>query len=90
MLIIAIAVVLVLLAVAVFPNRRRREPTGEPTLKQSTGLFTPTPAITQTNLRDQQLREEADAIATEFRRRADEIWLAEVREKAATLLSPPK
>lgn len=89
MLIIAIAVVLVLLAVAVFPNRRR-EPTSEPTLKQSTGLFTPTPAFTQTNLREQQLREEADAIATEFRRRADEVWLAEVREKAATLLSPPK
>jgi hypothetical protein len=80
MLPIAIIVVLVLLAVAVLPSkpREQREP--------AVGLFQSSVPATSVSLREQQLREESDAIATEYRRRADEVWLGEVREKAALLL----
>jgi hypothetical protein len=77
MLPIAVIVVLVLLAVALLPTKQR-EPAGR--------LFEPPPPARSVSLREQQLREESDAIATEYRRRADEVWLGEVREKAALLL----
>lgn len=87
-LFIAIIVVLVLLAVAVFPTKPR-EPR-EPAIKQSSELFQPAGLTSATSLREQQLREESEAIATEYRKRADEVWLGEIREKATTLLGPPK
>jgi len=86
---IAVVVVLALLAIAVLPSRKR-ELAGEPVIKQSAGLFQSQSTPVATSLREQQLREESDAIATEFRKRADEVWLAEIREKAASLLGPPK
>lgn len=87
-LFIATIVVLVLLAVAVFPTKPREQRV--PDIKQSSELFQPAAAVSPTSLREQQLREESEAIATEYRKRADEVWLSEIREKATTLLGPPK
>lgn len=85
---VAIIVVLVLLAVAVFPAKPREQ--REPAVKQSSDLFQSAGLASATSLREQQLREESEAIATEYRKRADEVWLGEIREKATTLLGPPK
>lgn len=82
---IAIVIVLVLLAVALLPARK---PGTE--LKQTlapASLFQPEP-LRSTTLREQQVQEEARAIAAEFHRRADEVWLDELRGKAASLLGP--
>lgn len=80
---IATVVVLVLFVVALLPAKKR----DSETLTGTT--FLPTRA-TSTNIREQQLQEEADAIAAEYRRRADEAWLEEVNEKASALLKSPK
>lgn len=82
---IAIVIVLVLLAVALFPARRR-----DVDIKQSvvpTLIAAPEP-VRSTTLRKQQLLEEAMAVAQEYERRADEVWLDELRTKATLLLSP--
>ena len=86
---IAAIAVLVLIAIAVLPQRKR-DTQGEPGIKQSTGLFQSPPTPLSVSLREQQLKEESEAIATEFRKCANDVWLAEVREKAASLLGPPK
>jgi hypothetical protein len=84
---IAVIVVIVLLAIALLPVRKN-EPLQ---LKQAlpAALFTPEPArpVRQTTLRQQQLDEEANAVASEYQRRADAVWLEEVRGKASRLLS---
>lgn len=84
---IAVIVVIVLLAVALLPIRKR-EPEQ---LKQSspTAFLSPvaTQPVRQTTLRQQQVDEEATAIASEYQRRADAVWLDEVRTKAAKLLN---
>lgn len=83
---IAAIIVVVLVVLALVPVRRR-----EPELKQS--LFpppTPVQSLHETNLRQQQLREEATAIADEYQRRADEVWLEEVKGKATGLLGNQK
>ena len=84
---IATIVVLVLLAIAFLPVRRR-----ENELKQSASpvnLFQSEPSR-PINLREQQVQEEASAISAEYQRRADEVWLEEIRTKASTLLAPEK
>jgi len=90
LLAIAIIVVVVLLAVALIPVKRR-EPEQ---LKQASpvAFLTPEPAqpIRQTTLRQQQLNEEANAVASEYQRRADAVWLDEVRTKASKLLGNTK
>lgn len=90
LLAIAIIVVVVLLAVALIPAKRR-EPEQ---LKQASpvAFLTPEPAqpIRQTTLRQQQLDEEANAVASEYQRRADAVWLDEVRTKASKLLGNTK
>ena len=87
---IAIIVVVVLLAVALIPVKKR-EPEQ---LKQASpvAFLTPEPAqpIRQTTLRQQQLDEEANAVASEYQRRADAVWLDEVRTKASKLLGNTK
>jgi hypothetical protein len=82
---IAIVSVVVLLAVALWPTRKPLVQARSQELVP--GLFQagPPPRI---NLREQQLEEEASAIASEYRRKADEVWLDEVRSKAASLLAP--
>jgi hypothetical protein len=84
---IAFIVVVVLLAVALIPVKKR-EPEQ---LKQASpvAFLTPEPAqpVHQTTLRQQQLDEEANAVASEYQRRADAVWLSEVRTKASNLLS---
>ncbi len=83
---IAILLVVVLLAVALLPMKKR-EPEQ---IKQAS----PVPLLTQgqaqptrqTTLRQQQVSEEATAIASEYQRRADAVWLDEVRTKASKLL----
>lgn len=90
LLAIAVIVVVVLLAVALLPVKRR-EPEQ---LKQASpvAFLTPEPAqpIRQTTLRQQQLDEEANAVASEYQRRADAVWLDEVRTKASKLLGNTK
>ena len=79
---IATVVVLVLVAVALLPARKRdRDGT------QSGGVANP--FTRQSNFRQQQVQEEADAVAGEYQRRADEAWREELGEKAATLLKSP-
>ena len=86
LLTIAIIVVVVLLAVALLPMKKR-EPEQ---LRQASpvAFLTPEPAppVRQTTLRQQQLDEEATAVASEYQRRADAVWLDEVRGKASKLL----
>ena len=83
----AIIVVVVLLAVALLPVKKR-EPAQ---LKQASpvAFLTPEPTqpVRQTTLRQQQLDEEANAVASEYQRRADAVWLSEIRSKASNLLS---
>jgi|LakMenEpi03Aug12_release.lakeMendotaPanAssembly.Ray.scaffolds.fasta_scaffold2643104_1 hypothetical protein len=90
LLAIAIIVVVVLLAVALIPAKKR-EPEQ---LKQASpvAFLTPEPAqpVRQTTLRQQQLDEEANAVASEYQRRADAVWLDEVRTKASKLLGNTK
>ena len=90
LLAIAIIVVVVLLAVALIPVKKR-EPEQ---LKQASpvAFLTPEPAqpVRQTTLRQQQLDEEANAVASEYQRRADAVWLDEVRTKASKLLGNTK
>ncbi|HRX79011.1 MAG TPA: hypothetical protein P5307_08105 [Pirellulaceae bacterium] len=90
LLAIAIIVVVVLLAVALLPVKKR-EPEQ---LKQASpvAFLTPEPAqpVRQTTLRQQQLDEEANAVASEYQRRADAVWLDEVRTKASKLLGNTK
>ena len=83
---IAAIIVVVLVALALLPVRKR-----DPDIRQS--LLPPLPPAQsplETNLRQQQLREEAAAIADEYQRRADEVWLEEVKGKATGLLGTPK
>ena len=90
LLTIAIIVVVVLLAVALLPMKKR-EPEQ---LRQASpvAFLNPEPAqpVRQTTLRQQQLDEEANAVASEYQRRADAVWLDEVRTKASKLLGNTK
>ncbi len=90
LLAIAVIVVVVLLAVALLPVKKR-EPEQ---LKQASpvAFLTPEPTqpVRQTTLRQQQLDEEANAVASEYQRRADAVWLDEVRTKASKLLGNTK
>ena len=74
-------IVIVLLAVALLPVKS----------KQSVARFTEqvvTAGPTRT-LRQQHVEEEALAISSEYRRLADEAWLADLRQKASTALGTP-
>ena len=84
---IATVVVLVLIAIALLPVRKRDGDGNQPT---RTVDLLPSARSSSVNLREQQLQEEASAIAQEYRRKADEVWLEEVRAKAAALLAPPE
>ena len=75
---IATVVVLVLVAVALLPSKKRDLDGSNPGFAQ--------PFVRPTNFRQQQLNEEAEAIADEYQRRADEAWREELGAKAATLL----
>jgi hypothetical protein len=84
---IAIFVVAVLLAVALLPVKKRELEQ----LRQASPVAFPTPEpvrpVRQTTLRQQQLDEESNAVASEYQRRADAVWLEEIRGKASRLLS---
>ena len=90
LLTIAVIVVVVLLAVALLPVKKR-EPEQ---LRQASpvAFLTPEPIqpARQTTLRQQQLDEESTAVASEYQRRADAVWLDEVRTKASKLLGNSK
>ena len=75
---IATIVVLVLVAVALLPARKRDQDGESASLLQ--------PLSRPNNVRQQQLTEEAEAIAGEYQRRADEAWREELGDKAAELL----
>lgn len=75
---IATVVVLVLVAVALLPAKKRD--------RDGNNLGFTQPFVRPTNFRQQQLNEEAEAIADEYQRRADEAWREELGEKAASLL----
>ncbi len=82
---IATVVVLLLIAVALLPSKKRDRDTN-----QANTVLNPfqTPER-QANLREQQLQEESDAIASEYQRRSNEAWLDELSDKASTLLKAP-
>ncbi len=71
---IVAVVVLVLLAIALLPSKPRQAINQ---FAERTDLQPPV-----INLRRQQLDEEAAALAGEYRRLADDAWLAELRKKA--------
>jgi hypothetical protein len=82
---IATVVVLLLIAVALLPSKKRDKDNA-----QSTSVINPFRSPAQPiNLREQQLQEESEAIANEYQRRANELWLDELSEKASTLLKAP-
>ncbi|MEM7312063.1 MAG: hypothetical protein AAF497_02815 [Planctomycetota bacterium] len=78
---IATVVVLVLVAVALLPVRKRDQSGTNTNLIQ--------PFSRPTNVRQLQLTEEAEAIADEYQRRADDAWREELGDKAAELLKSP-
>ncbi|MGV3483364.1 MAG: hypothetical protein ACO1RT_02970 [Planctomycetaceae bacterium] len=83
---IATVSVIVLLAIALLPVRTR-----DIGLRQSSEPTFQVPTVTRPiNLRQQQVQEEATAIASEYHRRADQIWLEELKAKAALMLTPEK
>ena len=85
MLGIAFVVVFVLIVVALLPAKKR-----EKDANQTGGVINPFQSQSRSsNLREQQVQEEADAIASEYQRRADEAWLDELSTKASTLLKSP-
>ena len=77
---IATVVVLVLVAVAILPSKKRD--------RESTGSNFAQPFSRTVNFRKQQLDEEAEAIADEYQRRSDEAWREELGVKAAELFQP--
>ncbi len=74
-------IVIVLLAVALLPVKS----------KPSIARFTEqvVTAVPTRTLRQQHVEEEALAISSEYRRLADEAWLADLRQKASTALGTP-
>ncbi len=81
---IATVVVLLLIAVALLPSKKRdSNSTTGPTLNPFEGFNR------SINLREQQLREESEAIASEYKRRSNEAWLDDVSIKASELLKTP-
>ena len=88
----ATVAVLVLLAIAVLPVRRR-DGDARQSIHPATTFSLPTPSSTPTratSLREQQVTEEATAIAAEYQRKSDRAWLDELSTKAALLLTPEK
>ncbi|QDT05188.1 hypothetical protein K227x_35870 [Rubripirellula lacrimiformis] len=82
---IATVVVLLLIAVALLPSKKRDKDNA-----QSTSVINPFHSPAQpVNLREQQLQEESEAIASEYQRRSNEAWLDELSDKASTLLKAP-
>ena len=82
---IATVVVLVLIAVALLPSKKRDRDTN-----QSSSVINPFQTQErQVNLREQQLQEESEAIASEYQRRSNEAWLDELSDKASALLKAP-
>lgn len=79
-LIIAVCVVLVLLAIAIFP--KKKTPTANSMLPQ--------PLWDTSSLRTRQVNEEAHALAEEFRQRSEDEWRAALRERASKLLTDAK
>lgn len=75
---IATVVVLVLVAVALWPTKRHDRDGSNNNFIQ--------PFVRPINFRQQQLNEEAEAIADEYQRRANDAWREELGEKAASLL----
>ena len=82
---IATVVVLVLIAVALLPSKKRDRDANQ--LGSAINPFQTQER--QANLREQQLQEESDAIASEYQRRSNEAWLDELSDKASTLLKAP-
>lgn len=74
-------IVIVLLAVALLPVKSK-----QPIARFGEQLLNTAPART---LRQQHVEEEAIAISSEYRRLADEAWLADLRQKASTALGTP-
>lgn len=82
---IATVVVLLLSAVALLPSKKRDRDTN-----QTSSVINPFQRQErQANLREQQLQEESEAIASEYQRRSNEAWLDELSDKASTLLKAP-
>ena len=82
---IATVVVLVLIVVALLPSKKR-----DRDANQSGSVINPFQTHErQANLREQQLQEESEAIASEYQRRSNEAWLDELSDKASTLLKAP-
>ena len=82
---IATVVVLVLIAVALLPSKKR-----DRDANQSSSVINPFQTQErQVNLREQQLQEESEAIASEYQRRSNEAWLDDLSDKASTLLKAP-
>lgn len=81
---IAIAVVVLLLFIALLPPKKREKLTE---FQQAAVGVVRAESYPTINLRRQQLEEETEVIADEYRRRAEEVWLEEVRGKAAGLFA---
>ncbi len=76
-------VVVVLLAIAILPGKKKDIATLFPTSLPTsfpTSLMQSPPNV---NLRQQQLSEEAEAVASDYQARAQDAWLSEVRSKAS-------
>ncbi|XZE56654.1 hypothetical protein SH139x_002777 [Planctomycetaceae bacterium SH139] len=83
---VALIVVFVLLALALLPVKKRESLSQ---LNVSTPALFPAEPVRPFNLRQQQLSEESAAIASEYQRRAEQLWLEELRIKATGLLMNP-
>lgn len=82
---IATVVVLVLIAVALLPSKKRDRDANQPN-----SVINPFQTQErQVNLREQHLQEESEAIASEYQRRSNEAWLDDLSDKASTLLKAP-
>jgi hypothetical protein len=94
MLVAAIIVLMVLVAIALRPSKPQQL---DMSLRQSLPAYPTQPvfmppaapqAPVQVSFREQMLSEEAAAIASAFRSKADEEWMAGVSAKAAKYFTP--
>ena len=81
---IATVVVLLLIAVALLPSKKRNSN------ESAASTLNPFETFTRSvNLREHQLREESEAIANEYQRRSNEAWLDDLSVRASELLKAP-
>lgn len=86
---IALVAVLVLGAIMIMPKKKDTAPPPSEVRQDFAPSWMSAPApVQQVSFRQQQLTEEADAVAEIYKQRSQDAWRAKVAAEAALILSP--